>query len=340
MAIKVSIIIPAYNVEKYIAKCLDSVCNQTLKEIEIIVLNDGSTDNTGRIIEEYKEKDSRIIYIYHENIGVGATRNKGVDIAQGEYIGFVDPDDTVNLDMFEKMYIAAKQYEADVISCNINFVEGNVVRRDTKRLLTIVNDVSSNMNEFLKKYYYGLYMYRNCVWDKIFKRGIIQVNNVKFGDLSLITCEDLYFGINVLQYTDTVVFLEDYLYNYTIREDSLINIYNNMVTTKTINFIKEMMREDCNDRYKAFISTYVYSACIIISKHLINNKKIKELYNDIDMLVNDKTIIECSLNILKDKKNNIHLSWIKRMFLNLVARCIIKKRKRILFIVLIIKEYL
>ena len=112
--ISLSIIVPVYNVENYLIRCLDSLVNQTLKEIEIICINDGSKDNSLNILEEYAKKDSRIIILNQENAGLSAARNAGMEIAKGEYIGFVDSDDWVDLDFFEKLYIAAKNNDCDI----------------------------------------------------------------------------------------------------------------------------------------------------------------------------------------------------------------------------------
>ena len=127
---KVSVIVPAFNVEKYISKCLLSLLNQTLKDIEIVVINDGSTDKTLEIVEKFEELDKRIRIINQENQKQGAARNRGMEIATGEYIGFVDSDDWVDLDYFEKLYLAAKKYNSDIVkfkeSIDENgFISGN-----------------------------------------------------------------------------------------------------------------------------------------------------------------------------------------------------------------------
>ena len=118
MAPKVSILIPAYNVEPYIRQCLDSVCNQTLKEIEIIIVNDGSKDNTLSIITEYAAKDKRIIVIDKENGGYGKAMNVAASHASGDYIGIVEPDDCVAINMFETLYDKAKENDLDFIKAD------------------------------------------------------------------------------------------------------------------------------------------------------------------------------------------------------------------------------
>ncbi|MDR2160688.1 MAG: glycosyltransferase, partial [Desulfovibrio sp.] len=113
---KVSVIIPVYNTEPYLRRCLDSVCGQTLREIEIICVNDGSTDGSLEILREYAQKDSRVKVIeLEENKGAGAARNAGIDAARGEYIGFVDSDDYVDLDFYETLYVKAQETQAEVV---------------------------------------------------------------------------------------------------------------------------------------------------------------------------------------------------------------------------------
>ena len=111
---KVSVIVPVYNVEKYLRKCLDSVVNQTLEDIEIICIDDGSTDGSGAILDEYAQKDKRIKVIHQENQGLGAARNVGIDLAKGEYIGFVDSDDFIELSCLEKVYSKIEETSSDL----------------------------------------------------------------------------------------------------------------------------------------------------------------------------------------------------------------------------------
>ena len=108
---KISIIVPIYNVEKYLDRCVRSLCNQTLQDIEIILVDDQSPDDCPRMCDEYAKQDSRIIVIHKKNGGLGYARNSGMKVATGEYVAFVDSDDYVDLDMFESMYNSAKKYD-------------------------------------------------------------------------------------------------------------------------------------------------------------------------------------------------------------------------------------
>ena len=118
---KVSVVVPCYNVEKYLPQCMDSIINQTLKDIEIICVNDGSTDSTLRILQKYAEKDKRIKIIDKANSGYGASMNKGFSEANGEYLGIVESDDWVEPDMFENLYNLAKSNDVDVVKSNFYF---------------------------------------------------------------------------------------------------------------------------------------------------------------------------------------------------------------------------
>lgn len=124
----ISVIVPAYNIERYIGRCLDSICQQTHKELEIIVVNDGSTDATGDIIENYAKLDSRIIVIYKENGGVSLARLEGIKRAKGEYIGFVDGDDEIKSDMYERLLNNALKYDAQISHCGyqMHFADGRI----------------------------------------------------------------------------------------------------------------------------------------------------------------------------------------------------------------------
>ena len=114
---KISIIIPVYNVEKYLDRCIDSIINQSLKDIEIILVDDGSPDNCPQLCDEWAKKDSRIKVIHKENAGLGMARNTGMQHATGEYIAFIDSDDYVDLDMYAKLLEKAELHNADIVYC-------------------------------------------------------------------------------------------------------------------------------------------------------------------------------------------------------------------------------
>jgi glycosyltransferase involved in cell wall biosynthesis len=133
-SVKISVIVPVYNVEKYLKKCIESLLDQTLKEIQIILVDDGSKDNSGSIIDYYATLDSRILSIHKSNGGISSARNEGIKYVTGEFITFVDSDDWVDIDMYQRMVEAAYNEEADIVSSNISF----------KKIKVMDNDIVSN----------------------------------------------------------------------------------------------------------------------------------------------------------------------------------------------------
>ena len=123
--ILVSIIVPVYNTGEYLYKCLDSIIDQNLQEIELILINDGSTDNSAEICDRYSEKDKRVRVIHKKNEGVSIARNVGIRAAKGEYIGFIDSDDWIEKEMYQDMYYHAKNKEADIVMCDVCTVYDN-----------------------------------------------------------------------------------------------------------------------------------------------------------------------------------------------------------------------
>ena len=206
--VKVSIIVPVYNVEKYLSRCLDSLINQTLFDIEIIIVNDGSPDNSQDIIDKYKKKDKRIISLIKENGGQASARNLGLNYASGEYIGYVDSDDWVRIDMFEKMYNKAKEEESDIVICDFYkaYDDGNII--EEKNMITFENDIKKN-------YIMG----HPCPWNKIYKKGIITNEHFPEGMIY----EDFASDPLLVSKVNVVSYVENPLYFYYIRENSTMN---------------------------------------------------------------------------------------------------------------------
>lgn len=208
---KVSIIIPVYKVEKFLTRCLDSVLEQTLKEIEVILVDDGSPDNCGRICDEYAAKDKRVIVIHKKNAGVSAARNSGLEVASGEFVGFVDSDDYVAATMFEDMYRQAVLADAEMAMCQFAITDGvtdeivhrasgddfEVLKFDNKKAFEIIADFSCPVQV--------------TVWNKLFKKKLIQ--NLCF-DTNKRMAEDLEFLMRALFKSKTVVYVPYALYAY------------------------------------------------------------------------------------------------------------------------------
>lgn len=218
---KVSVIIPVYNTEKYLVKCLESVCQQTLKDIEIICVNDCSPDNSLQILQEYAEKDNRIKIIdFKENRGSSIARNTGINQAQGEYIGFIDSDDFVDLDFYEKLYNNAHSEDADCAKANIyNFdIESN------KSKLTDFYDHNSKIKKNKACFLYGF-------TSAIYKRSMIIENNIFFPE-SISHFEDPYFSIKASYFYNKISITTDTKYYYIQRKDSVCSSYHELKSIK------------------------------------------------------------------------------------------------------------
>ena len=216
---KVSVIIPVYNTEKYLRKCLDSVVNQTLKDIEIICVNDGSPDNSLAILEEYAQNDNRIKIINKSNGGLSSARNAGLEISQGEFIGFVDSDDWIEPETYELAFNAMNDYNPDLVCWGANVVADDKFS-DYERLKE-QQDNHIIKFEGLKEFNYVCDDYISAtVWNKLFKAKIIKDYNVLYPEG--LDNEDIEFTIKYLLHCNKVFFINKYLYNYLQRESSII----------------------------------------------------------------------------------------------------------------------
>ncbi len=175
--IKVSVIIPVYNVEKYLEQCLDSVINQTLKDIEIICINDGSPDNCGEIIDRYASKDNRIVAVHKQNGGYASAINYGLNIARGEYIGIVESDDWIAPDMYEKLYQKAVETDSDMVKGAFWYVDDSA--NDVKRISKFVLDIYNMNSSFTLKECPKLISHFASIWSCVYKRSWLVENNIK-----------------------------------------------------------------------------------------------------------------------------------------------------------------
>lgn len=232
---KVSVILPVYNVEEYLRQALDSIVNQTLKDIEIICVNDGSKDNSLNILEEYASKDDRVKIINQENQGQGAARNNAIKIATGEYLSFVDPDDWIEFDMYEKLYNKAIENSADLIEFSFyrNNDFNNSVQKKKVKLKLPQNTIFNTLD-------YPEYIFQSprYPWNKFYKTDTIKNNNIRFGQGRW--QEDQNFVISARALANRVLYYpNNYLYHYRIRINSSTNKIN-MDILKKVELVKEL----------------------------------------------------------------------------------------------------
>ena len=212
----ISIILPIYKVENYLAKCIESLLEQTYKNIEIILVDDGSPDSCGKICDEYAAKDSRIKVIHQQNSGVAAARNAGLQEASGEYIGFVDPDDWVEPQMYERLLSRLKTANAELAVCGYNYYDetGAV---DSSRLYPEKEDEVLSRKELFKRLSDMPPTVRHTTWNKLFIQKLI--GNLRFNE-DLKSSEDLDFLNQYLRKVNSAVFVHKPLYCNLVRQGS------------------------------------------------------------------------------------------------------------------------
>ena len=290
---KVSVIVPVYNVEKYLRRSLDCLVNQTLEDIEIILVNDGSKDGSQSIIDEYvKVYPDKIKAFYKENGGAANARNYALEHVSGEYIGFVDSDDYISLDMYEKLYSKAKHEQADIVCCNYYRVieEEKFVRKQFGNI-NINKDGLFNKNVYEASLLFDEVPY---LWNKIFKTQIIKENDFKFcNDLRIY--EDLLFVYQAFSKANKISRIEDAMYYYIVaREGSLTQ----MLTPKRFDITKASER--LIDYYKkqegfekveqALLYVILKHVYVVLEKNsYAKEKKLKQQYiNMIFKFLNNK----------------------------------------------------
>lgn len=211
--IKVSIVVPVYNSERYINHCLDSIISQDFDNLDIIIIDDGSTDNSFAVCKDYKNRDCRVKLFKQQNKGVSAARNKGINEAIGEYIVFIDSDDYIESNFISSLLKLLINESVDLVITNykiINTATG-ITEYNAKKESKLVSTYSF-FYDYWKNYHLG---YVNAPWNKIFKMSIIKDNNLRFPtDISM--GEDGYFNVKYLHYCKNIYIYEEYLYNFRI----------------------------------------------------------------------------------------------------------------------------
>jgi glycosyltransferase involved in cell wall biosynthesis len=240
MSIKVSVIIPVYNAEKYITYCIESLINQTLQNCEFIFINDGSSDKSRMILDTYKKYHKNIILVDQENQGVSIARNKGLKIAKGEYIGFVDADDYVKRNTFEVLYNSAKADNCDVIFSD--YERENEGIKELNRYYFPKNVVLTE--EFLKQELLPRFIdsdSMNAVWNKLYRNDLIKSLNLTFPD-KVTLGEDLIFNINFFSQANTVKYVNYSGYYYReVNGSATRNIVtNDYFKAALINFLSDL----------------------------------------------------------------------------------------------------
>lgn len=210
----ISVIVPVYNVEQYLEKCVNSIINQTYKNLEIILVDDGATDSSGNMCDELARSDNRIKVYHKENGGLSDARNYGVERATGDYIGFVDSDDYIDSEMYEKLYEAIKKENVDVAECSLKVIYPGKIELFTDEKYYKVLGKTEYLEEYLTiKKIFG------SVWTKLIKSDVAKKLVFPKGKLY----EDTYYAYDLIEKVDRYVIMNNPYYNYLMRENSITN---------------------------------------------------------------------------------------------------------------------
>lgn len=215
-SILISVIVPVYNVEEYIDECIISILQQTYKNIEIILVDDGSTDRSGILCDGYKAKDKRVYVIHQENMGLAAARNTGIQQAKGEYLAFVDSDDFISPLMYDTLYNEITKEHADIAICNFSkFITGKYDIYAN----SIYSKVIYNRGEILDNLYTPLHVQTVVAWNKLYKRNMFQTIRYPIGKYH----EDEWIVTDLMQNAGKVVYISAPLYCYRIRNTGIMH---------------------------------------------------------------------------------------------------------------------
>lgn len=263
----VSIVVPVYNVEQYLDVCLQSLVDQTYANIEIIVVDDGSSDSCPQRCDDWQMRDGRIRVIHTVNAGVSAARNKGLSIASGEYVCFVDSDDFVETSYIETMLKNAVLYQADIVFCGymtVDYAAGSYVPvKRNKSVSFIAKDNPTFREEFISLAHSGV---ANPPWCKMFRKAFLTQNNAHF-PVGIIAGEDSMFAYPLYARADRAVAIDDALYNYVVRRGSVSGKYNSrlfesrrVTYAKVSPVIEQWVPEYTNEYDNAFV--YDIDVCL------------------------------------------------------------------------------
>ena len=286
----VSVIVPVYKVEEFLPKCIDSILNQTFRDFELILVDDGSPDNCGTICDEYAAKDSRIVVIHQENSGLSSARNAGLDIATGKYIYFVDSDDTIRSNLLETV-IPYLDSGGDLVVFNHERIYSDGKVMPSKHELGTLTISKSNRAGFyintLLSYSIGWE-----AWNRVFRRDIVETNHLRFADNRRIFAEDLYFSLCYCAHVQKIISIPQLLYCYSVRENSIMRQNASVLNAGRMNELGKVVlryykeHSECEVLIDAFPAIHYLVVDNAASKVLYKEKSLSEsrkwFYEDID----------------------------------------------------------
>ena len=318
----ISVIIPVYNVEKYLRECLDSVLRQTCSDFELLLIDDGSRDSSGKICDEYASKDSRISVIHKENGGVSAARNLGLQNAKGEWIAFVDADDVIADTYLEKLYNGIQEGDADVCLCKYNQLRENVITpREEKALVTYVNDKGNDayFQQFLSHYITVLckddasYL-AGTVWRMLFRKSSFPHPFPE--DISM--SEDFIYVMRNFLGVNRINVVDEYLYNYRENNASAMANYRKNFLTNQKAYLRELedilhsldMTDKCKTE-RTLATQRALSCAFLFGNEIRFRKQVKSFKDNIRQLKKDELYSSLKLiNALRIKHKAMRIKYL------------------------------
>lgn len=300
----ISIIVPVYNVEKYIDRCMTMLLGQTYKNIEVILVDDGSPDGCPKLCDEYAKKDSRVKVVHKENGGLGLARNSGIDIATGEYIAFVDSDDYVTEDMCEKLLFAAMKYNADIVYGGIFYDENGVIKRRPGVQQPVIwkdDEVKGFLLDLIamKPEEKQDTIIEVSVWKAIFRKKIFDDYNIRFVSEREFISEDIIFNIDYISKACAVVLIPDPVYYYCTNPNSLSKTFrvDRFERTKIMYFEIKRKLEGLYEQNTVTERSdrYLIANARSNMKSIVHHKPVigkQVMYEAMASIYNDKTFVE------------------------------------------------
>ena len=310
-----SIVLPVFNVEKYLERCIKSILEGTYKDLELVIVNDGTKDDSENIIIRYLEKYNNITYIVKENGGLSHARNVGYTYAKGEYIAFFDSDDYIEKDMYEKLMAKVKDYNYDIVVCDLymeyeqtgkKIYVGSNVEKEYKDVEEDNNEINIR-KEIMENIYIAVHnkIYKKELIEKTFENGMPFVNGMYY--------EDIVYTYSILQNTRSISFVKEPLYYYVQRTSSISNNYDKKlydIITSVEMLIENAVENNRFEDYKEILEyigiRYMYGTFM---KRIAKTKDMKRYFDGYNLVLKKDNDIYNNYNILgKNKKNNRFLN--------------------------------
>lgn len=311
---KVSIVIPVYNVERQLKRCVDSVINQTYKNVEIILVDDGSTDDSGELCDQLEHIDDRIIVIHQENKGLSGARNSGMKNVTGDYVYFLDSDDYIEFDAIERLAERAISTNADIIIGNYSIVneKNEITKRDSFSKEVFTDGMWNSSGERFK-YFFGR-SYGTTAWNKLYRVNYLSGLNIEFERNDLIFAEDLLFNMKVFLNKPNIEMVNHYTYFYYKVSGSITTSYKPNLAKRYMNLLESFYNyatkinktKDAEDLIAYYTFTAIDNTCL--NEYEYSDNRYKSLKENLLLYSNNLLII----NAMKDLSNGKFLDDVPR----------------------------